>query len=144
MAAGEGVQLDREVAVGMPNGPERDEATDVKACLFAKFASGRGLGPLTGRDMAARELPEAREEAGRRSTLDEPPTTVGEDHDRRTDVRSATAARPPRQRPRVRELAVRAARERDRAGRAPRSGRTTDRFPELHDGLVELAGVRPG
>ncbi len=138
------MQLNREVAVGVPNGPERDEATGVKARLFAKFASGRGLGPLTGLHMAARELPEARKEAGRRSTLDEPPTAVGENHDRRTDVRSATMARPPRQRPRVRELTVRAARERDRTGRALRSGRTTDRFPELHDGLVELAGVRPG
>jgi hypothetical protein len=39
---------------------------------------------------------------------------------------------------------MRAARERDRARRAIRSGRPTDRLPELHDRLVELAGVRSG
>ena len=144
MAAGEGVQLDREVTIGVPNSPERDEAADAKARLFAKFPAGCGLRPLTGLDLAARELPEARKEAGRRSTLDQPPTTVGQDHDRGTDMRSASAARPPRQRPRVRELTMRAACERDRAGRALRSFRTTDRFPELHDRLVELAGAGPG
>jgi hypothetical protein len=39
---------------------------------------------------------------------------------------------------------MRTARERGRALRAGRSGRPTDRFPKLHDRLVERAGVRPG
>jgi hypothetical protein len=39
---------------------------------------------------------------------------------------------------------MRAAGEGDRASPAIRSGRPTDRLPELHDRLVELAGVRGG
>jgi hypothetical protein len=143
VAAGESVQLHREVAVGVPDGPERDEVADVKARLLAKLPSGRGFGTFAGLDMAARELPEAREETGRRSALDEPPAAVGQDDDRRPDLRPASAARAPRQRPRVRELSMRAARERDRAARTIWAGRPTGRFPELHDRLVELAGVRP-
>ena len=67
----------------------------MKARLFAKFASGRGLGPLTGRDMAARELPEAREEPdnGRRWTSHRP-----------RSVRTTTAARTCGRRPRPARL----------------------------------------
>jgi len=36
------------------------------------------------------------------------------------------------------------ARERGRAGRAVRPGRSADRFPELHDRFVERAGLRRG
>ena len=144
MAAGKGVQLDREVAVGVPDSPERDEATYVKARLLPKFPSGRGLGPLARLDATTRELPETREEAGRRSALNEPPAVVGQDHDRGTDVRAASTTRPFRQGPWVLELTVGAARERERAARARWPDRTTDRLPQLHDGLVERAGVRAG
>jgi len=90
------VQLHREVAVGVPDGPEREEVADVKARLLPELPPGRGLGPLAGLDTAARKLPETREETGRRSPLNEPPTAVGQDDDRGPDMRSAAADRAPR------------------------------------------------
>ncbi len=58
--AGEGVQLDREVAVGVPDGPQRDEMADEQARLLPKLPSSGGLRPFARFDVAARKLPETR------------------------------------------------------------------------------------
>gem|GEM_PF-5863220 len=54
------MQLDREVAVGVPDGPQRDEMADEQARLLPKLPSSGGLRPFARFDVAARKLPETR------------------------------------------------------------------------------------
>ena len=138
------MQLHGEMAVGVGDGPQRNQFTRVEAGLLAELPSGGGLGGLPPFDPAPRELPKPGKEAGRRSALDEPSAPMLEDDHRGPDVRSSPSPRPDGERSGVDELSVRAAGECDRAGRAVRSGRPADGLPELHDRLVERAGVRPG
>jgi len=132
------------VAVAVADGPEPDQVADVEAGLLEQLPAGRRFWPLAGLELATRELPEAGKEAGRRSTLDQPPTSVGEDDDRGPNVGPATTTPAHRQGSRVRELAIGPAGRRDRADGAQRTGRPADRLPELHHCLVEIARASPG
>ncbi|MGA7475730.1 MAG: hypothetical protein WBW47_00740, partial [Thermoplasmata archaeon] len=84
----------------MPDGPERDEAAHGEARGRSQSPSSRGLGALAAVHRPAREFPETRQETGRRSALDEPPTPVRENDDRGPHMGPAPSDRAPRQRPR--------------------------------------------
>jgi len=54
-----GVQLDREVAVGVVDGPDPGESGYRESCFLPKLPASGGLRRLAPLDPAPRELPEA-------------------------------------------------------------------------------------
>jgi hypothetical protein len=140
----ERVEFYREVAVAVAHRPEVDERVGTYPGLLEKLPPRGGFRPLVPSYLSSRELPESRKETGRWPSLDEIPFAVDERHDRGPDVRTSGPTRPPRQRSGVCELATCATTERHRAVEAVRSGRPTDRLPELHHRLVEPPGFARG
>jgi hypothetical protein len=73
------VELDREVAVGVPHHATRSERPHLDAALLPQLPAGRVGRSLADLDLAARELPETAEEAGGRPPLYEPAAAVRDD-----------------------------------------------------------------
>lgn len=135
------MELDREVAVRMPHDPDRVEALRTEPGLLAQLAPRRLELRLAGLDLSPGELPEAPEQPGRGTTLDQPPTArIGEDHHGRTKVGAGRAAGPPRELARIHESSMRPAATDHGAEPALGTQRKADRLAELHDRLVERPG----
>ncbi len=143
-ASGERVQFDREVAVGVTDGPQTDQSLYPEAGLLAQLAPHGIIGGFPPFDPAPGELPEPRKQARSGPTLDEPLTAFRQHNHGRPDVRPPAAFRPARQRSRVVELAIGAAGVSDRARRTGRLSGTADRLAEFHHRLVERPRLRPG
>jgi len=126
------------VAVRVPNRSEGHETTGTQPGLFAELPTGRGLRGFVRLDAAAREFPEAGQEALRRPSLDQPSTgAVREDHHGGPVVGAAVPLGPGGERAGVVEFPERPARERDRAGGTVRTDGPADGLAQLHHRFVE-------
>jgi hypothetical protein len=134
------MQLNREVAVAVPYGPEPLERTDMDP-RFLEELPPRGLRGALGRlDPSAGELPEPWQETGRRTALHQPARSVAKEDDRRPDLGSVGPGGPNGNRPRVRPLPAGTARSSYRADRAAGPEGKADGLAQLHHGLVERPG----
>jgi hypothetical protein len=102
------------------------------------------VGRLPTFDLSAGELPEAPQQSGAGASLHEPASVPLEHDDRAPDVGAGGRAGPDRDPARVRELSGRPAPRGNGTFGAPGRDRTTERLPQFHDSLVELARGRGG